>query len=110
MALLDQQLFPAFAWNGPWLEDLSKAGEGVDPPSRLCWASEDAILLAPWRIDRDHWGGMLIAAAAANGKISKFYDEKGLSVIMQVPDDAVPKGAFSAGNENAVLIVKDREN
>jgi hypothetical protein len=110
LALLEQELLPDFAINGPWLQDLASEGEGIAPPSRLCWAAEDVILLAPWRADQDQWGGMLIALASANGATRTFYDEKGSSVVLQIPDNIVPKGAYSASNGEALLIIKGREN
>ncbi len=103
LALLEQDLFPYWAINGPWLEDLEREGKGVDPPHRLCWAAEDAILLAPWRHDSSHWSGMLIAMASAAGQVRHFYDEKGESIILEVPVNAVPKNAFSGGMADAML-------
>jgi hypothetical protein len=110
LALLDQDLLPAFAFNGPWLEDLAREGKGIDPPSRLCWASEDAILLAPWRVSHEEWGGMLIAMQSANDAVRTFYDEKGASVTLRIPENVVPKNAFSAADGNAILMIARREN
>jgi hypothetical protein len=106
LALLEQDLFPHFAINGPWLEDLAREGKDVDPPRRLCWAAEDAILLAPWRHDSTHWGGMLVAMASAAGQVRQFYDEKGESIILEIPSNAVPKDAFSGGMADAILEIK----
>lgn len=110
LALLEQELLPDVVTNGPWLQDLATAGKDVTPPSRLCWAAEDAVLLAPWRAGQDQWGGMLIAEASANGATRVFYDEKGSSVVMQIPEDIVPKGAYGASNGEARLTIKNREN
>lgn len=106
LALLDQDLLPHFAINGPWVEDLCTEGKGVPPPNRLCWAAEDAILLAPWRHDDNHWAGMLIAAIGANDQVRHFYDENGRSIALKIPPNAVPKNTFSSATANAILEIK----
>lgn len=110
LALLEKGLLPAFAFNGPWVADLAAQGEGQEPPSRLCWAAEDAILLAPYRSDQAHWGGFLIAQVSACGKVRQFASEAGDVVLLLVPADAVSKGAFSAAKSNATLAIEGREN
>jgi hypothetical protein len=110
LALLEKGLLPNFAFNGPWVQDLSAQGKGATAPPRLCWAAEDVILLAPHRVDQAHWGGFLIAQASACGKVRQFASEAGDVVLLRVPADAVSKGAFSAAKSNATLAIEGREN
>lgn len=110
LALLDRGLLPNFAFNGPWVPDLSSQGKDREPPPRLCWAAEDAILLAPYRVDQAHWGGFLIAQASACGQVRQFASEAGDVVSLLVPADAVAKGSFAAAKAAASLAIEGREN
>jgi hypothetical protein len=109
LALLEKDLLPPFALNGPWVADLSAQGKDLQPPPRLCWAAEDAILLAPYRVDAANWGGFLIAMASAAGKTRQFASETGEIVHLMVPADAVGQ-SFGAAKAGAVLPVEGREN
>jgi hypothetical protein len=102
LALLERELLPWFAINGPWAAELQAQGQGVEPPGRLCWAADGAILLAPFRTQVG-WGGFLIAEAAAAGQVLRFADERGQEVVLMVPADAVPPRAFAAAKADADL-------
>jgi hypothetical protein len=102
LALLERELLPWFAINGPWAAELQSQGQGVEPPGRLCWAADGAILLAPYRTETG-WGGFLIAEAKAAGQVLSFADERGQEVALQVPADAVPPRAFAAARADADL-------
>jgi hypothetical protein len=110
LELLERNLLPGFVLDGPWLADLEAQGRGVTPPPRLCWAAEDAILLAPYRVDASHWGGFLVAKAGAVGRVREFASEAGEVVALRVPSDAVQGRAFAAAQAGAVLILASREN
>lgn len=110
LALLEKGLLPSFAFNGPWIPDLSAQGKDATPPPRLCWAAEDAILLAPHRVDQAHWGGFLIAQATAAGNVRQFASESGEVVMLLIPADAVPANSFAAARAGAVLAIEGREN
>jgi hypothetical protein len=110
LALLEKGLLPNFAFNGPWVQDLSAQGKGAAAPPRLCWAAEDAILLAPHRVDQAHWGGFLIAKASAAGAVRQFASEAGDVVTLAIPADAVPTATFTAAKAGAVLAIEGREN
>jgi len=110
LELLERNLLPGFVLNGPWLADLEAQGRGVTPPQRLCWAAEDAILLAPYRVDASHWGGFLVAQASAVGRVREFASEAGEVVALRVPSDAVQGRAFAAAQAGAVLVMASREN
>lgn len=84
LALLDRKLLPAFAI-GEWYDGLAAVGEGAVVPRRLAWCSEEAVLLAPWRIDAGSWGGYLIAMAESAGMVQTFFNEHGDSVQLRVP-------------------------
>lgn len=110
LALLDRELLPSFAWNGPWLQALAEAGKGKPPPRRLCWAADGAILLAPHRTETG-WGGFLIAEARAAGQVLAFADERGAEITLAVPADVVPPRSFAAARGGAELaLVMSREN
>lgn len=110
LELLERNLLPGFVLDGPWLADLEAQGRGVTPPPRLCWAAEDAILLAPYRVDASHWGGFLVARASAVGRVREFASEAGEVIALRVPLDAVQGRAFAAAQAGAVLILASREN
>lgn len=110
LELLERNLLPGFVLDGPWLADLEAQGRGVTPPPRLCWAAEDAILLAPYRVDTSRWGGFLVARASAAGKVREFASEAGEVVALRVPPDAVQGRAFAAAQAGAVLVLASREN
>lgn len=110
LELLERNLLPGFVLDGPWLADLEAQGRGVTPPPRLCWAAEDAILLAPYRVDAGHWGGFLVAQASAVGQAREFASETGEVVALRVPADAVQGRAFAAAQAGAVLAMSSREN
>jgi hypothetical protein len=76
----------------------------------LCWAAEDAILLAPYRVDAGHWGGFLVAQVSAAGQAREFASEAGEVVALRVPADAVQGRAFAAAQAGAVLAMSSREN
>lgn len=103
LRLIELELLPAFALDGPWLADLEAEGKGIEPPTRLCWASEDAILLAPHRADEYHYGGFLIAKLTANGQVRKFYSNSGESITLKIPNNTVNTNAFSAAISDAML-------
>ncbi len=110
LELLERNLLPGFVLDGPWLADLEAQGRGVTPPPRLCWAAEDAILLAPYRVDAGHWGGFLVAQVSAAGQAREFASEAGEVVALRVPADAVQGRAFAAAQAGAVLAMSSREN
>jgi hypothetical protein len=110
LELLERNLLPGFVLDGPWLADLEAQGRGVAPPPRLCWAAEDVILLAPYRVDAGHWGGFLVAQASAAGRVREFASEVGEVVALRVPTDAVPGRSFAAAQAGAVLVLASREN
>lgn len=110
LALLELNLFPGFAMDGPWLADLASEGENIKPPPRLCWIAEDAILLAPYRADQQSYGGFLIVCASALGKEKEFVDEKGNTVVLSIPKSAIDKGSFCGARGNAILPIIQREN
>lgn len=110
LALLERGLLPAFAMNGPWFADLAGQGEGAAAPPRLCWAAEDALLLAPHRVDGGHWGGFLIAVRSAVGQAREFASEGGEVLWLRVPADAVEGRALAAAQGGAVLAIAGREN
>ncbi len=110
LELLERNLLPGFVLDGPWLADLEAQGRGVTPPPRLCWAAEDAILLAPYRVDAGHWGGFLVAQRSAAGRMREFASEAGEVVALLVPTDAVPGRSFTAAQAGAVLVLASREN
>lgn len=93
--LLRRDLLPAYAI-GPWCEDLQRAGQGHELPKRLVLAAEDALLLAPWRPDADHWAGFLIAEHSASGQQRAFYSEDGDRVDLTVPAALIGRVAVAA--------------
>jgi hypothetical protein len=101
LELIRRRLFPSFGF-GPWYEALERAGKGQEIPQRLILAAEDAMLLAPWRVDAEHWGGFLIAEETSAGKRRVFYSEDGDEVVLTVPAEIADKGATVA-EEGAVL-------
>ncbi len=103
--LLNRNLLPAFAMDGPWFADLEAQGRNQKPPERLCWAAEDAIALAPYRTDQDHWAGFLIAKASAAGTVKEFHNEHGQSVTLKIPDDIVTGKAFAGARAAASLSI-----
>lgn len=108
--LLERGLLPSFVLDGPWLADLEAQGRGVKPPPRLCWAAEDAIVLAPHRVDGHHWGGFLVARASACGQVREFTSEQGDQVALRIPEDVVTGRSFAAARGGAVLAIASREN
>lgn len=110
LALLERDLLPSFVLDGPWLAELEAQGRGATPPRRLCWAAEDAILLAPYRADGEHWGGFLVAKASAAGQVRLFASEEGEEVSLRVPADVVPTRAFAGCRANALVPIWIREN
>ena len=95
LALINRKLFPSFGF-GPWTADLERAGDGQPAPDRLVLAAEDAMLLAPWRVDAEHWGGFLIAEATSAGQRRVFYSENGDEVVLTVPASVADRGAVVA--------------
>ena len=110
LELLERNLLPGFVLDGPWLADLEAQGRGVSPPPRLCWAAEDAILLAPYRVDASRWGGFLVAQASAVGRVREFASEAGEVVTLRVPADAVQGRSLAAAQAGAELVMASREN
>lgn len=88
---------------GPWCPALEQAGEGHEAPGRLCWAGDDAILLAPWRADAEHWGGFLIADRKAVGQPRTLWSENGLSIDVMIPPGLATAGAFLFAREGVLL-------
>lgn len=101
LALIDRKLFPSFGF-GPWYPDLERAGKDQPVPDRLVLAAEDAMLLAPWRADAEHWAGFLIAEATAAGQRRTFYSESGDEVVLMVPESIADRGAVVA--EEAAML------
>lgn len=101
LALIERKLFPAFGF-GPWYPDLERAGKDQPVPDRLVLAAEDAMLLAPWRVDAGTWGGFLIAEASSAGQRRTFYSETGDEVVLMVPNWVANKGAVVA--EEAAML------
>lgn len=110
LALLDLDLFPGFAMDGPWLSALASHGENCKPPPRLAWIAEDAIVLAPYRKDHDSYGGFLIALASAIDQEREFVDEKGTTITLMVPRDLTGAKAFASARANVILSIVNREN
>lgn len=110
LALLQRDLLPALVMDGPWFAELEAQGRDVPPPKHLCWAAEDAILLAPYRADAEHWGGFLVARASAAGQVRVFASEEGEEVSLLVPADAVPPQAFAGCRANALAPIWIRES
>ncbi|MGA1114568.1 MAG: hypothetical protein ACO3TI_06425 [Aquiluna sp.] len=111
LELLERNLLPAFVMDGPWLADLEAQGKNAEAPKRLCWAADDAILLAPYRVSADQWGGFLVAKASASGQVRQFHSDSGESTVLMIPDGAVPRSAFAAAVDGAkLLIAVSREN
>ncbi len=111
LELLQRNLLPPFVLDGPWLADLEAQGKNADAPKRLCWAADDAILLAPYRVSADQWGGLLIAKASASGQVRTFHSDTGESTSLIIPNGAVPRSAFVAAVDDAkLLIAAGREN
>ena len=103
--LLERNLLPPFVMDGPWLADLEMQGRGQKPPERLCFACADAILLAPYREDQEHWAGFLIARASAAGKTLEFHSEQGQAITLKIPDGIVSGRAFAGAKAAAVLTI-----
>lgn len=95
LALLRRDLYPSWAL-GPIYADLEAVGKDATAPARLCWQADDAILLAPWRPDDDHWAGFLIIEASAAGQRRQFVSETGEMVWLVVPADLGACGAVMA--------------
>lgn len=110
LELLERNLFPSFALSGPWVQDLQQQGKDAKPPERLCFAAEDAILLAPYRVDQSTWGGFLIALASAAGQTRQFASEAGDLVILHIPSDVMPAKTFAAAKAHSRLAIEGREN
>lgn len=108
LELLERNLLPGFVLSGPWLADLEASGRDAKPPPRLCWAAEDAILLAPYRVDQGHWGGFLVAMASATGQARQFANEHGDLIVLRVPEDAVTGKAFAGARAGSVLAIEGR--
>lgn len=103
LELIDRDLLPGYATDGPWLQDLVQQGQSATPPPRLCWASEDAILLAPYQVDSDHWGGFLIACLSSKDQIREFADENGRTIYLLIPGSYFARGAMTQAVANAKL-------
>lgn len=103
LELIERDLMPGYAADGPWLQDLVKEGESAPLPPRLCWASEDAILLAPYQVDQGHWGGFLIARLSAKDQSREFADENGRTILLTVPGIYFARGAITQAIANAKL-------
>ena len=110
LRLIELNLFPSFALDGPWIADLEAEGKNAEVPSRLCWAADDAILLAPYRADANHWAGFLIAKNSAAGQVREFFSEKAEAVSLMVPSDAVPPNAFAGAKASVIMEILQREN
>lgn len=88
---------------GPWCEPLEQAGAGHEAPARLCWAADDALILAPWRQDADHWAGFLIVDRKAVGQPRTLWSEDGESVDLLIPATLATAGAFLFAREGVTL-------
>ncbi len=109
MELVRRDLFPSFAL-GPWYEGLKAAAKGAAVPELLAWIAEDAILLAPFRIDATTWGGYLIAMDEAAGQPRQFTDPDGQPPVWLVvppeigaeePVEAVPQARLPIAGSRA---------
>lgn len=110
LELINRDLLPGYAADGPWLQDLVQQGESAPLPPRLCWAAEDAILLAPYQTNGDHWGGFLIARATAKDQSREFADENGRTIVLTVPGSYFARSAMTQAIANANLPIGRREN
>jgi hypothetical protein len=105
LALIELELLPGFVLDGPWMQELMTQGKGAKAPPRLCWAAQDAILLAPHQPDAEHWGGFLIAQSSAKGQTREFASEAGEVINLLIPDSLIPAGTLKAARANALLPV-----
>lgn len=100
LEMIQRKQFPSFAL--AFFSELKAAGKGQSLPPRLIWAADDALLLAPYRVDQSRWGGFLIAAKGSSGQERMFWSEDGDSIALTVPDYVAERGAVMA-EEGAVL-------
>lgn len=118
LELTERELHEDFWLDGPWFGDLMSQSDGIKPPARLCLASKDAVLLAPYRVDQNRWGGFLIARPESSGRVAEFTclsiqdgaADAEFTVNLRVPaDDVNPKG-FGSSKSDAILQIIRREN
>ena len=102
LEMISRGQFPSFAL--AFYTELKAVGKDQPLPPRLIWAAEDALLLAPYRLDQSRWGGFLIAEKSASGQERLFWSEEGDSLSMVVPDHVAARGAVMA-EEGAVLAI-----
>lgn len=100
LELVRRDQFPSYGLT--FFSELKAVGKDAKLPPRLILASEDALLLAPYRVDAARWGGFLIARAEASGLVRDFYSEDGNLVQLRVPADVRDRGSVVA-EEGAVL-------
>jgi hypothetical protein len=65
-------------------------------PPRLAWIGDDALLLAPYVVDAEHWGGFLIAEAEAAGQRRLLHSEDGETLELVIPAAVASAGAVMA--------------
>lgn len=99
LELIDLNLFPSFAVDGPWMNRLYSRGLYMDPPDLLCLLADDAILLAPSMINDDKWMGFLIAQSSASGMVRSFSKIEANhpieKIMLQLPKCVAKKHAFA---------------
>jgi hypothetical protein len=95
-----RRLLPSFALS--FFKPLSKAADPTKTPARLAWIGDDVMLLAPYRVGADHWGGFLIAEAEAAGQRRLLRSEDGETLEVMVPPSVASAGAVMA-EEGSIL-------
>jgi hypothetical protein len=103
LELVKREQFPSFAL--AFFTELKQSGQGAALPPRLVWAADDALLLAPYRVDAQNWGGMLIAENSAAGENRCFWSETGDQCWMTVPADVAEMGEVVAVEGSILPIV-----
>lgn len=104
LELIKLQLFPSFALS--FYKELAQSADRSITPSRLAWIGEDVVLLAPFRVDAEHWGGFLIAEAEAAGQHRRLWSENGETLWVMVPESVATAGAVMA-EEGSILPIAE---
>lgn len=85
---------PAFALS--FFKELSAVADPAHMPHQLAWIGDDVLLLAPYRIDEQHWGGFLIAEAEAAGQVRLLHSETDQQLALVIPASVATAGAVMA--------------